>query len=128
MTGTLVVDTSVLVDHLRQFEPATQLLEDALRAQRPLVSSELCRLEIIAGMRAREKRATTQLLSLLEWWPVDQRVLETAQTLARRHGPANRGIGAVDYVLAATTKLLGGQLVTVNVKHFPMIPGLRVPY
>jgi hypothetical protein len=31
-------------------------------------------------------------------------------------------------VIAATAKELGADLVTLNVKHFPMFPGLRAPY
>jgi hypothetical protein len=30
------------------------------------------------------------------------------------------GIGAVDYLLAATATAVGAQLVTTNVKHSPM--------
>lgn len=128
MRGPLVVDTSVFIDHLRDHTPATELLAGALGAGRPLVSSDLCRLEILAGMRRREAKRTESLLSVVSWWPVDAPILDAAENLARRHGPAHRGIGAVDYVLAATVGVVGGELATMNVTHFPMFRGLRAPY
>lgn len=128
MNPVLVVDTSVLVDHLRGVDDATEVLTDALGSGRLLASSVLCRLEVQAGIRRGEERRTDRLLGAIEWWPVDDPVLDMATALARRHGPANRGIGAVDYCLAATTLLLDGGLATTNVKHFPMFPRLLAPY
>lgn len=128
MSRPLVVDASVFIDHLRDHAPATELLATAIEVGRPIISSDLCRLEILAGMRRREMHRTESLLSLATWWPVDGPVLEGAEQFARRHGPAYRGIGAVDYVLAATVRITGAELATTNVKHFPMFRGLRAPY
>lgn len=128
MNDPLVVDTSVFIDHLREHAPATAFLSTAIGNDRPLVSSELCRLEVLAGMRRREIRRTELLVSLVAWWPVDGPVLNEAEQLARRHRPSNRGIGAVDYVVAATARITSGELATTNVKHFPMMRGLRAPY
>ncbi|MEJ7583741.1 MAG: PIN domain-containing protein [Acidimicrobiales bacterium] len=121
-----MVDTSVLVDHLCGIEAATKVLTGAVDSSRLLASSVLCRLEVQAGMRRGEERRTNRLLEAVEWW--DDPILDRAASLARRHGPANRGIGAVDYCLAATTLLLEADLVTMNVKHFPMFGGLAAPY
>lgn len=128
MNPLLVVDTSVLVDHLRGVEAATGVLSDALGSDNVLASSVLCRLEVQAGIRSGEERRTNRLLEAIQWWPVDDSVLDRATILARRHGPANRGIGAVDYCLAATVLILDAELVTTNVKHFPMLTGLVPPY
>lgn len=128
MNAVLVVDTSVLVDHLHGVEAATDALTGGLASGRLLTSSVLCRLEVQAGIRRGEDRRTNRMLEAIEWWPVDDPVLDRAAALARRHGPANRGVGAVDYCVAATTLLLGAELVTTNVKHFPMFDGLAAPY
>jgi predicted nucleic acid-binding protein len=128
VNAVLVADTSVLVDHLRGIDAATAVLTQALGSGRLLMSSVLCRLEVQAGIRRGEERRTNHLLEAIEWWPVDQPVLDRAASLARQHGPAARGIGAVDYCLAATTQLLDADLATTNVKHFPMFAGLVAPY
>ena len=34
----------------------------------------------------------------------------------------------VDHAIAATAILAGAELLTCNVRHFPMFPGLRPPW
>ena len=126
---TYVVDTSVLIDHLRGDPRAQRLLTRALRSRRRrLTASPMTKVEILAGMRASEEETTRKLLGTIEWIPVDDPIAERAGLLARRHLRAHPGVDPVDYVIAATTEALGGQLWTRNVKHFPMFPELRAPY
>lgn len=37
-------------------------------------------------------------------------------------------IDLVDYLIAATARSVRADLVTLNVKHFPMFKGLEAPY
>jgi predicted nucleic acid-binding protein len=37
-------------------------------------------------------------------------------------------IGVVDLIIAATAIELGGAVATLNVRDFPMFPGLQPPY
>ncbi|GAA4177766.1 type II toxin-antitoxin system VapC family toxin [Gryllotalpicola koreensis] len=124
---TFLVDTSVLIDVLRGESAAAQVLREA-RADGPLHASEVTRLEVLAGMRATEEAATQTLLGILTWHPLDDRVAEAAGELGRRWLPGNRGIDSADLAIAATTALVGAQLLTRNVKHFPMFSGLTAPY
>lgn len=41
---------------------------------------------------------------------------------------ANPGIGLGDYLVAATATTEGLQLVTLNVRHFPMFAELQAPF
>ncbi|MGH9000661.1 MAG: type II toxin-antitoxin system VapC family toxin, partial [Acidimicrobiia bacterium] len=36
--------------------------------------------------------------------------------------------GAADFLIAATSSLLDAELLTTNVRHFPMFPKLAPPY
>ncbi len=60
--------------------------------------------------------------------PVDASIADEAASLARRYMPSHSGIDPIDYVVAATARLLDAELVTRNVKHFPMFRRLRSPY
>jgi len=124
---TAVVDTSVLIDHLRGHAAAADLLE-AERAAAVLHASEMTRLEVLAGMRPEEEEGTTALLSTLVWHPVDAAVAEEAGRLGRTWLPSHRGIDGADLAIAATVILLRGRLLTLNVPHFPMFADLRPPY
>jgi predicted nucleic acid-binding protein len=125
----LVLDTSVLIDHLRgRPAAATELIANSLTRGDELWSSQLVRLEVLAGMRPNEERATRDLLRLIAWADVDDTLAEAAGALGRQYLPAHRGIDTVDLVVAALTMHLGATLKTTNVRHFPMFDGLAPPY
>ncbi len=122
-----LVDTSILIDHLRGRESAADLLETK-RASGALHASEITRLEVLAGMRPAEEEPTRLLLSTLAWHEVDAEVAEEAGALGRRWLAGNHGIDAADLAIAATAILIGADLLTLNIGHFPMFPKLRRPY
>lgn len=125
----LVLDTSVLIDHLRgRPAAATELIANALTRGDELWSSQLVRTEVLAGMRPAEENATRDLLRLMAWVDVDEMLAEAAGSLGRQFLPAHRGIEAVDLIVAALTMQLGATLKTTNVKHFPMFDGLAPAY
>ena len=62
----LVLDTSVLIDHLRGNAHATALLEEGFSSAGRLAGSVLTKLEVLAGMRDEEEQATRALLGLGE--------------------------------------------------------------
>jgi predicted nucleic acid-binding protein len=124
---TVVVDTSVLIDYLRGHAGAAKVLEQE-RGIGPLHASEISRLEVLAGMRPSEEDATRLLLSTLIWHPVDEGVAELAGELGREWLPSHRSIDSADLAIAGTVLRLGAELMTRNVKHFPMFPNLTVPY
>ena len=118
----IVVDTSVLIDHLRGEEAAREALRGATAAGERLVASVLARVEVLAGMRGPEERATRRLLDSLDWIEVDAELAERAGMLANRYLPSHPGVDPVDYVIAATAEHLDARLWTRNVRHFPMFP------
>ncbi|OMH23592.1 hypothetical protein BKD30_11835 [Tersicoccus phoenicis] len=124
---TVVVDTSVLVDVLRGESAAASVLRKA-RESGHLHASEVTRLEVLAGMRAREEDATRALFGAFVWHPVDERIAEIAGELGRRWLPGNRGIDSADLAIAATTIALDARVFTRNIKHFPMFGELSAPY
>lgn len=123
----MLVDTSILIDYLRGHPGAGELLERE-RAAGILHASEITRLEILAGMRPVEEDATRMLLSTLSWHPVDADIAEEAGSLGRHWLPSHPTIDSADLAIAATAIRIGGELLTHNVRHFPMFAGLRAPY
>jgi len=124
----IVADTSVLIDHLRGHDPATELIEAALARGERVLASEVTRIELLAGMRSHERRQTRALIRSLEWATVDEAVAEAAGDLARKYRRGHPGIGVADYAIAATVTLRKAGLWTLNVRHFPMLPTLEPAY
>jgi len=121
----IVLDTSVLVDHLRASIPATEYLA-GLDAQPSC--SEISRIEVIQGLRSPERRAANRLFALIAWVPVTEDVARRAGELGRRWRRSHPGIGVADLAIAATAEAIGADLATRNIKHFPMFGGLSAPY
>lgn len=124
----VVLDTSVLIDHLRADLRAVSLLKRRATAGDELWSVTPVRTEILAGMRAKEEVPTRALLDALNWQPVTIEIADRAGELARRYIRSHVGVDTVDYLLAATAQILKGELLTTNVRHFPMFRGLVPAY
>lgn len=123
-----LIDTSVAVDHLRGFGRATALLEELVQSDERLVASELTQFELLSGIRTDEGAALERFSLVVDWVPVLEDVSRQAGAYARSYRRSHSGIGAVDYLIAATASVLGAGLLTVNVRHFPMFEDLEAPY
>jgi predicted nucleic acid-binding protein len=121
----VVLDSSVLIDVLRGSLAAGEFI--AGLGDRPSCS-EVSRIEIIQGLRSSERRPAARLFSLVDWVPVDKAVARRAGELGRQWRHSHPGIDLADLAIAATAEEIGAQLVTLNLKHFPMFEGLRAPY
>ena len=93
-----------------------------------IAASEITRFEVLSGLRPGEEEQTESLLAQIDWVPVTEAVARVAAELARRFRASFGGIEDGDYVVAATAILLGAELRTQNVRHFPMFPGLEPAY
>lgn len=123
-----LLDTSVAIDHLRGSPPAVDLLGELIEAEEALFASEVVRFELLAGVREKEVDALEQFFAALSWVPVGEEVARAAGSLAQHHRRAHSGIDDADYLIAATALLLDAELLTTNVRHFPMIAGLEPAY
>jgi predicted nucleic acid-binding protein len=123
-----LLDTTVAIDHLRGTTPAVELLRQLVETDEPIAASEVVRFELLAGVRDDELDALNRFSSALAWVPVGEDVARTAGALARRYRRGHGGIDDADYLIAATAIVLDIELLTTNVRHFPMFTGLLSPY
>ena len=123
-----LLDTTVAIDHLRGAESAVELLRGLIDEEETVAASEVVRFELLAGVRDVELDALEQFFLALSWVLVDEPIARTAGLLARKHRKTYSGIGDVDYLIAATALVLDAELLTTNVRHFPMLAALRPAY
>ena len=120
----MLVDTDVLIWHLRGYPQATRRL-DELGA---LTLSAVSYLEVLQGMRNKaelvavkkmlQHRAAT-LLPVSE--AITQRAIELMEAITLSHG-----LQMGDALIAATALENGLPVLTANVKHFGAVQGLEV--
>lgn len=125
---TVLVDTPVIVDHLRDDPRATRLLAELFDREERVWAATPTRTEILAGIRRREEAPMRELFELLSWVEIDVEVADAAGRLAQRYRSSHVGIDTTDYLIAAAAESIGARLVTLNLKHFPMFPGLEAAY
>ncbi len=119
-------DSTILIAHLRGDARATELLLEA--AGEGALASVISRAEIEGGMRSGERRDVSRLFDGLRLLPVTDAIARTAGRHLRRFRRSHPGIDLADYLIAATAEEEGARLLTLNVKHFPMVEDLRPPW
>lgn len=119
-----LVDSTLVIDVTRGVPAALEWVDEQAGL---LAASEVTRTEVLQGMRSAERARVTAALESLEWFPVDEAVSARAGELGRAYR-ASHHLGVGDLLVAATAQEQEIELVTSNVKHFPMFPGLTAPY
>lgn len=123
----ILVDTDVLIAHLRGVESARDWLIQT-RTNGPISASAITVAEITGGMRSGERREVRALLSVLVIHPVTDAIARRAGEHMRQYRRSHSNVDVNDYLIAATAELHGLSLATLNVRHFPMMKGLRPPF
>lgn len=121
----MLLDTCVVIDVLRGHEAAIAFVESL--AEAPSVSA-ITVTEIVAGCRnAQERRQIDKLFSHYDVREVGLEIASLAGEFIRQYGRSH-GTDPLDALIAATARVHELQLATLNLKHFPMIAGLKRPY
>ena len=115
------------MDHLKEVDQARELVSQAMREE-IAHCSVLSRVEISGGMRSEERFGVRRMFGQLATEPVTDDIASQAAEFMREYRRSHAGIVVVDYVIGATARVYGAQLMTLNVKHFPMFDGLQAPY
>lgn len=124
----ILVDSDVLIEHLRGTAAARDWLLAARQSSGPLAISVVSLTEIAGGMRSPERREVMRLLGSMQRFEVTEQVAWRAATLMREHRRSHSGIGLGDYLIAATALTEGLEIVTLNIRHYPMFPELARPF
>ena len=125
MSRPLLVDTDVMVDYLRGREKAVRFLK---RHAERIVLSSITVAELYAGVKGRTERAMLdEVVSLFPVIPVTAEAAKAAGLLKRDFGKSH-GVGLADAMIAATVQAENAELKTLNVRHYPMLRGLKPAY
>jgi predicted nucleic acid-binding protein len=121
----VLLDSDVLIDYLRGLPAAGSYVDGLLATP---TCSEVTRVEILRGVRSHERRVTERFLAAIRWAPVDEGISSLAGELGRRYRRSHGALGLADLIVAATAERLALPVATLNVRDFPMFPGLEPAY
>jgi predicted nucleic acid-binding protein len=120
----VLVDTDIIVDHLRGVESARRFLKKIEKEEVEGYFSTITEAELFAGksMDSREARGrVAALLGIMKRVPVNSPIARKAGEIRRRHG-----ILLPDAIIVASALSLKARLATRNVRHFKGIKGLEL--
>ena len=125
MESPILLDTDVLVDFLRGHSKAVAFVNTYLDR---IILSAIVVAELYAGVKGNEELiALDSFVSLFRIVPVSSEIAKAGGIYKRDYGKSH-GIGLADAILAATAEAENAAFKTLNVKHYPMLKGLKPAY
>ncbi len=125
MAESFLLDTDVLIDFLRGYDKAVDFV--TANSHRIILSSIVVA-ELYAGVKgSAELSALDNFISLFTVVPVTAEIAR-AGGLYKRDYAKSHGVGLADAIIAATCESENAGLKTLNVKHYPMIKGIKPAY
>lgn len=125
MSSEQVFDSDVLIDFLRGQADAVAYFETLTG---PLLVSPISVSELYAGVPEGTERAVLDgMLDEFAIVPVDAEIAIRGGLFKRAYAKSHN-LALPDCLIAATAASRGASLVTLNAKHFPMLPDVLVPY
>jgi len=114
-----LLDTGVLIRHLRGRREAVRLVRTLGQAERLAVAT-VTRLEVRAGLLPKERYKTQRLLCRLITYDLDADVADRAGDYVRECRAKGITLSVPDAIIAATAARHRLTLLTFNPKHFPI--------
>jgi predicted nucleic acid-binding protein len=121
-----VVDTSVLIAHLRGDGRVSRALRDALLEDRPWFVSSVSHHEVYRAARQSELGELDRLFASLWTVPVTAAVAREAARIWAELRQDGFVIDVPDQLIAATARIHGLSVTTLNPRHFGWVRGLPV--
>jgi predicted nucleic acid-binding protein len=121
----LLIDTSILIDHLRKTQKDKTLFYQ-LASQYDCLISAITEFEFSIGSTPQNRQFTEELLQRLPVLPFDSICVKTAAEIYRDLKAKNQLISLPDIFIAATAITHDIQLLTLNRKHFDRVENLKL--
>ena len=125
MERLFLIDTDVLVDFFRGYSKAVAYMNTN---SSHIVLSSIVVAELYAGVKGKTELSVLEnFVSLFRVIPVTSAIAKTGGLYKRDYGKSH-GIGLADAIIAATCTIENVELKTLNIKHYPMLKGLKSAY
>jgi predicted nucleic acid-binding protein len=121
----LVVDTSILIDHLRGGNTWKKIVAENGENLKLFVPTIVI-FELFSGQSTRDPSMIVKIYQLLDNFQrvqLDENIAKIAGELFR---DLKKHIQISDYIIAATALSTNTTVLTLNRKHFEQIPGLAI--
>jgi predicted nucleic acid-binding protein len=125
-----LIDSDILIDFSRKYSNATDFMKELEEAEDGFFISIITEMELLVGCRNKsELRATKKFLAEFKVIHISEVVSQKALELLEKFN-LSHNLLIPDALIAATALINNFELATKNIKHFKMIPELKLikPY
>ena len=125
----ILVDSSVIFDHLNGRYGRTEFLDELVEQGHVLACCPVNLTEVYSGLRPGEEEKTAAFLDSLEYLPVSPEIARQAGLPRRDWRQKGQTLSYADVTIAAVALNGDASLLTDNQKPFPMpeLHGLELP-
>jgi hypothetical protein len=124
MQNLLMLDTDVMIDYLKNYQQAIDYIE---KSRNPFLISAITVAELFTGIRnEQEQIAVESILTTCDIISIDYDIAQIGGTFRGKYSKSH-GTSLMDALIAATALHCKATLITLNVKHFPMVKTIK-PY
>lgn len=117
---TFLLDSSVVIEHLRGSEPVSATLRSLGAGGHRLAVSSVTVVEVLAGATASERKGTERLLRRLAFLATDLEASVRAGDYRAEFRRKGVTLHSTDALIAGTARAHGAVLLTHNLRDFPM--------
>jgi len=121
----VILDSSILIDHLRGGLVGKKTLKE-LSEDTEIYLPTIVLFELFSGKSTQNPEVFSQITHLIKGF---ERI-ELTESIAVRAGElfrkTSQRLGPADYIIAASALEINGTVVTLNKKHFELIPNLKI--
>jgi len=125
MKKAYLVDTDVLIDFLRGHSKSVDFIKENYAS---LYITTITIAELYSGVReGKERSILDDFIQAFQVVPIDNEIAQMGGLFRRDYGKSH-GVGIADAINAAAAENVGAVLVTLNLKHYPMLKNAHAPY
>ena len=121
----LILDTSILIDYLRNGSKGEKFFEDKTPQQQFFLPTIVI-FELFSGQSTQSQETINKIKKFIRYFPR----IDLTETIARRAGEIYRDVSHAldvpDYIIAASALEIDAEVVTLNKKHFEKIPRISL--
>jgi predicted nucleic acid-binding protein len=121
----ILLDTSVILDSLRDRRGRREVLRGLLEEGHELMCGAVNVAEVYSGMQPHEKEATAELIDGLDYVYISREAARDAGEMRLEWQRKGKTLSLPDAIIAAVALRVDLALATDNLPHFPM-PRLRL--
>lgn len=121
-----IFDTNIIIDALRQNKKAREVFKKFDNNNDHLFISSITGFELFSGSSSKDSKERQRMDQLMKYFTEVDLNWKISKIAGEIYKDEAKNLEVPDYIIAATAKEIGAQIVTLNTKHFRQISNVML--